>query len=230
MTSPPTTVLVTGAGGGLGKSIATTFLASGANVSVCDVDSSRLAATEAEWTDAGYSPSRFLTAAADVTDEAAVQRLVADTAAKFGGRLDVLVNNAGLMDDFSPVGSCTRESWDKVMSVNVLGPWHTCRAAIRQFEKQTAEGDGAPPGGVIVNVCSVAAKLGSVAGVAYTASKHVRKTFLFVMLLSVPMTSLENAWPFCVPGFRSLLRYMSKVHLNDGKFLLTKHIGSVGTE
>lgn len=195
MASPsttPTTVLITGGGGGLGKAIATAFLASGANVSVCDVSASRLAAAEREWAAlAGPGPDgaapRVLTTTADVTDEAAVEALVAATAARFGGRLDVLVNNAGVMDGFSPVGTCTREAWDRVMGVNLLGPFHMCRAAIAQFERQGAgegEGEGVgvggPRGGVIVNICSVAAKLGSVAGVAYTASKHVRRAiFLF---------------------------------------------------
>ncbi|PSS03198.1 hypothetical protein BD289DRAFT_449602 [Coniella lustricola] len=198
MTSPRRTVIVTGAAGGLGKAIAEAFLATGANVAICDVNVGRLAATEKEWTTvAGYSSDNFLTALTDVTDEASVEKLVADTVAKFG-RLDVLVNNAGIMDDFSPVNKCSRDLWDKVMGVNVLGPYNTMRAAITQFtvqeQNQTSHqnGDAASHGtsnsatsghtndaatatnggGVIINICSVAARSGHHAGAAYTASKH----------------------------------------------------------
>lgn len=97
MASPTRTVIVTGAAGGLGKAIAEAFLATGANVAICDVNPERLAATEKEWTTvAGYKPEKLLTRLTDVTDEASVEKLVADTVAKFG-RLDVLVNNAGIM-------------------------------------------------------------------------------------------------------------------------------------
>lgn len=103
------TVIVTGAGGGLGKAIATAFLAAGANVAICDVHQGRLSATEQEWASAGYKADRFLTTTTDVTNVTSVQKLIDDTAAKFG-RLDVLVNNAGILDDFSPVGECSPES------------------------------------------------------------------------------------------------------------------------
>lgn len=174
MSSQNFTAIVTGAGGGLGKSIATAFLANGANVAVCDVNKERLAATETEWVAAGYKPENVLTTPTDVTEETSVQKLVAATVAKFG-RVDVLVNNAGIMDDFSPVGDCSRELWDRVMGVNLVGPYNTCRAVIAQFEKQTPD-QGSPAvgggGGVIINICSVAARIGHFAGVAYTASKH----------------------------------------------------------
>ena len=106
---PSATVIVTGAGGGLGKAIATAFLAAGANVAICDVNQGRLSSTEQEWSSAGYKAERFLTTTTDVTNSASVQQLVDDTIAKFG-RLDVLVNNAGLMDDLAPVGECSPES------------------------------------------------------------------------------------------------------------------------
>jgi NAD(P)-dependent dehydrogenase (short-subunit alcohol dehydrogenase family) len=84
------TVIVTGAAGGLGKAIATAFLAAGANVVICDVNPERIASADAEW--AQSYPDKFLTQQTDVTDEAAVQKLVDAAVAKFG-RLDVLVNN-----------------------------------------------------------------------------------------------------------------------------------------
>lgn len=158
------TVIVTGAAGGLGKAIATAFLSAGANVVICDVNQERLASVESEWSQS-YA-GKFLTQQTDVTDEAAVQKLVDDTVAKFG-RLDVLVNNAGIMDDFAPVGACSRDQWDRVLGINLNGPFVTSKAAITQFEKQEGEGEY----GVIINIGSVSSVHGFKAGAAYTVSK-----------------------------------------------------------
>ncbi|ROV91614.1 hypothetical protein VSDG_07897 [Cytospora chrysosperma] len=160
-----TTVIVTGAGGGLGKAIATAFLATGANVAICDVNQERITATEQEWTSAGHKADKFLTAMTDVADRASVQKLVDDTVARFG-RLDVLVNNAGIMDNFSAVGDCAPEIWNRVLDVNLHGPFNACAAAVKQFQEQDQ------PGGLIFNICSIAARFGHFSGVAYTVSKH----------------------------------------------------------
>lgn len=162
---PSHTVIVTGAGGGLGKSIATAFLAAGSNVAICDVNQARLEVTEKEWLAAGHPAERILTTTTDVSDPASVQELVDKTAARFG-RLDLLVNNAGIMDDFSPAGECPPELWARVMGVNLNGPFYATRAAVAQFQKQEESS------GLIINICSVAAKSGHSAGAAYTASKH----------------------------------------------------------
>ncbi|KAJ4419930.1 hypothetical protein N0V82_004644 [Gnomoniopsis sp. IMI 355080] len=164
--STPATVLITGAGGGLGKATATAFLAAGANVVICDVNQGRLDSTSKEWTEAGYD-GKFLATTTNVTDPASVQEYVAAAVAKFG-RVDVVVNNAGIMDDFSGAAECTQEMWHRVMSVNVNGPYYLIQASIKQMEKQT---DGAP-GGVFINICSTSAVYGSTCGAAYTASKH----------------------------------------------------------
>lgn len=168
------TVIVTGAGGGLGKAIATAFLAAGSNVAICDVNPARLAATEQEWAAAGHAAEKVLTATTDVADEASVQALVDAAASRFG-RVDVLVNNAGIMDDFSPAAECPPELWARVLGVNLNGPFYATRSAVAQFRKQDGgeEGaGGAKGGGVIINICSVAARSGHSAGAAYTASKH----------------------------------------------------------
>ncbi|KAK4117735.1 NAD(P)-binding protein [Canariomyces notabilis] len=157
------TVIVTGAAGGLGKAIADAFLAAGANVVICDVNPQRIASVDEEW--AKSYAGRFLTQQADVTDEAAVQKLIDAAVTKFG-RLDVLVNNAGVMDDFSPVGACSKEKWDRVLNINLNGPFLTTKAAIAQFEKQEA-----PVRGVIINIGSNASTHGFKSGAAYTVSK-----------------------------------------------------------
>lgn len=162
---PSHTVIVTGGAGGLGKAIATAFLAAGSNVAACDVNQERLAATEQEWLAAGTEAERVLALMTDVTDPASVQALVDTTVARFG-RLDLLVNNAGIMDDFSPAAECSPEQWARVLGVNLNGPFYATRSAVAHFRKHE------PAGGLIINICSVAAKSGHNAGAAYTASKH----------------------------------------------------------
>lgn len=156
------TVIITGAAGGLGKAIADAFLVAGANVVICDVNPQRLASTEEEWTKS-YT-DKFIAQQTDVTDEEAVQKLFDAAVTKFG-RVDVLVNNAGVMDDFSPVGACSREQWDRVQNINVNGPFIATRAAIAQFEKQE------PAGGSIINIGSIASIHGFKSGAAYAVSK-----------------------------------------------------------
>jgi len=158
------TVLITGAAGGLGKEIAETFLAAGANVVICDINTSRLTTTNEEWSKS--HPGKYLTHQTDVTSESAIQDLIDQTIAKFS-RLDILINNAGIMDDFSSASTCPKPLWDRVLSINLTGPFLTTKAAITQFQKQNPS-----PGGVIINIASIGGVLGFQAGVAYTASKH----------------------------------------------------------
>jgi NAD(P)-dependent dehydrogenase (short-subunit alcohol dehydrogenase family) len=69
------------------------------------------------------------------------------------------------MDRFEPVGACSKETWDRVLDINLNGPFLTTKAAIAQFEKQE------PAGGVIINICSTASIQSFVSGAAYTVSK-----------------------------------------------------------
>ncbi|XXH02645.1 hypothetical protein Hte_009026 [Hypoxylon texense] len=156
-----TTVLVTGAAGGLGKAIATAYLEAGANVAVCDVNEERLSAARAELEPKGP----FLAARTDVTDEVAVAALVDDVVARFG-RLDILVSNAGMADKFDPVGTLSKEHWDRVLGLNLTGSFLAFRAAVNAMEKQS------PPGGTIIQIGSTSSTHGMASGVAYTVSKH----------------------------------------------------------
>lgn len=155
------TIVVTGAAGGLGKAIATAFLSAGANAAICDVSPERLASASSEFETA--HAGRFLASQMDITDEAAATAFIAAAVEKFG-KVDMLVNNAGIMDSFDPAGETDKSLWDRVMAVNATGSFLMTKAAVNVMVPAG--------GGTIINVGSVASYKGGAAGAAYTASKH----------------------------------------------------------
>ncbi|KAH8433027.1 SDR family NAD(P)-dependent oxidoreductase [Aspergillus melleus] len=159
------TVLVTGGAGGLGKAIATKYLEAGANVAICDINPQRLQDTAAEL--GGTEGRRIKAIQADITSSSEAQRLVDEVVAEFG-KLDILINNAGIMDRFDPVGDLDEGLWDKVIGVNLTAPFLLSKLAVRNMLAQEA----GKRDGCIVNIVSVAGKAGWAAGAAYTASKH----------------------------------------------------------
>lgn len=133
--------LVTGATLGIGKAIARRFIAEGAKLIVnSHRDDEAAAALRAE-----LDAEHALFVQADIADAAAVQAMVARGIAHFG-RLDVLVNNAG-MDMFTDPLQMTPEQWQRCFAVDLDGAWHCCRAALPQMLAQGA--------GSIVNIASV---------------------------------------------------------------------------
>ncbi|KIW05819.1 uncharacterized protein PV09_03025 [Verruconis gallopava] len=154
--------LVTGSANGLGKGVALAFLEAGAKVVLCDINEGRLKEAEAELSGKGAVFAHKV----DTTDEASVEALMSAAVDAFG-KIDVLVNNAGIMDTFTPVGEQDKAQWDRVMAVNVTGTMLVTKHFIRHVLGQTAAAAAA-----IVNVGSLASFKGWVAGAAYTASKH----------------------------------------------------------
>ncbi len=152
--------IVTGAGSGMGKAIADLFTKEGAKVVVADIDIASLDKVVANIKTAGGTVTAVV---ANVAKEQDIQNMI-DTAVSTYGTLDVLVNNAGIMDNFVPAAEVTDELWEKVFSVNVTGPMRAIRKALPIFIKNGA--------GVIVNIASAGGLWGSRAGVSYTASKH----------------------------------------------------------
>jgi len=149
--------IITGAGGGLGKSIAQAFIAAGAETVLVDVNQNYLSSAVAELGDNAHG------IVGDVTSDTSVQSILDETITKFG-RVDVLVNNAGIMDNFAPVGDVELKTWEKVLAVNLTGPMLMSRAVVKHFL--------AKEGGVILNVSSLGGLFGNRAGAAYTSSKH----------------------------------------------------------
>lgn len=152
--------IVTGAGAGMGKAIASLFASEGCKVVAADINAHRLEALKADIAASGGEVTPLL---ANMAVEADIENMI-QTALTEYGRLDILVNNAGIMDHFAPVGELDNEMWDKVMKINVEGPFKAMRSAVRIF---LAQGSG-----VILNIASVGGLQGARAGAAYTTSKH----------------------------------------------------------
>jgi NAD(P)-dependent dehydrogenase (short-subunit alcohol dehydrogenase family) len=149
--------VVTGAGSGIGLAIAQRFVAEGANVVAADWNEE---AIEAAARSIGGS---ILAVTVNVADETACIGMIDRAVAEFG-RIDVLVNNAGVMDGFQSVADVDNETWRRCLAVNLDGPMFAMR---RTVPLMLANG-----GGSIINIASVAALGGGAAGAAYTASKH----------------------------------------------------------
>jgi NAD(P)-dependent dehydrogenase (short-subunit alcohol dehydrogenase family) len=154
------TTIITGAGSGMGKAMALLFAAEGANVVAADIRQQDLAAVVNAIRLAGGEATGIL---CDVGSEDDVRILVEGAVAAYGS-VDVLVNNAGVMDDFLPVEHVSNEVWNRVLRINVNGPFFACREVVPRMLKQGK--------GVIINIASVGGLEGGRAGVTYTTSKH----------------------------------------------------------
>ncbi|KAK5055390.1 hypothetical protein LTR84_013140 [Exophiala bonariae] len=153
--------LVTGGGGGLGKEISKQLLANGAKVVICDINQDLLDATSKEFSDKGT----LLTIQCDITNTESVEAMFEKIVQTYG-QLDVLINNAGLMDRFDPVGDLEQDLWAKVIAVNLTAPYLLSKLAVRHFLARAATN------AAIVNIGSLSSQTGFSAGAAYTASKH----------------------------------------------------------
>lgn len=154
-------VVVTGASSGMGWQIALDFAKEGANVVAVARRKERL---DELVKDAQGLEGTIVAYPGDVTLQEVNEGMI-DFAIKEFGSLDVLVNNAGIMDEFKPVTEMDNDLWNRVMKVNLEGPMFAMRKAVQVMLEQKT-------GGNIVNVASIGGIKGCRAGAAYTASKH----------------------------------------------------------
>ena len=152
--------IVTGAGSGIGREIALLYAAQGAKVVVADVNLDAARSVVAEIAQTGGVSNELQM---NVSNEADVQKAVADTVSRYG-RLDIMVNNAGI----SSVGNLletSAEEFDRVMAVNLKGVFLCSKYAVAQMVGQQ------PAGGVLVNMASVAGMIAVDRRAAYGTSK-----------------------------------------------------------
>jgi NAD(P)-dependent dehydrogenase (short-subunit alcohol dehydrogenase family) len=158
MTEPTArTVVVTGAARGIGLAAAKRFLADGWRVALIDIDEPALRATHA----ALISPETTLPLPCDVADPEAVSGAFDAVMARFG-RVDALVNNAGIAV-FGPILETSYADWQRVLAVNLTGPFLCTQAAAPLMREQG--------GGAIVNITSISGLRASTLRVAYGTSK-----------------------------------------------------------
>ncbi|MGH9741784.1 MAG: SDR family NAD(P)-dependent oxidoreductase [Candidatus Acidiferrum sp.] len=150
--------LITGGGTGIGRAIALAFGREGARVAVAGRREEKLQETLRELEKQG---SEGLGVVCDVGKARDAEKAVEETAKKFG-RLNVLVNNAGVLQA-STIEGVSEEQWDKLMTINLKGPFLMCRAALPEFRKAG--------GGAIVNIGSVLGLVAMKGRAAYCASK-----------------------------------------------------------
>jgi len=150
-------VVITGAGGGIGREAAILFSEEGATVCVADVSAEQGEQTVAACREAFFQP-------VDVADSASVDGMYTATVERYGG-IDVLYNNAGIMPaDDASILDTVPEAWDRVLDVNAKGVYLCCKHGIPRLLERG--------GGSVINVASFVALVGAATSqIAYTASK-----------------------------------------------------------
>lgn len=150
--------MVTGAARGIGQATALKLAAEGADIALCDLQKDWIAETEAKVRDLGHRAESF---AVDVSSSEDVTRAVGEVEKAFG-RIDVLVNNAGITKD-GLLMRMTEDDWDAVLDINLKGAFLCTKAVSRLMMKQRA--------GAIVNVASIIGLIGNPGQCNYSASK-----------------------------------------------------------
>ncbi|MCS3472012.1 D-sorbitol dehydrogenase (acceptor) [Pseudomonas sp. JUb42] len=148
--------LITGSARGIGQAFAQAYIGEGATVAIADINLERARATASELGPQAY-PVRM-----DVTEQASIDAAFAEVISKTG-KLDILVNNAALFD-LAPITQITRDSYERLFSINVAGTLFTLQAAARQMISQGH-------GGKIINMASQAGRRGEALVGVYCASK-----------------------------------------------------------
>jgi len=157
-------VLVTGAGAGIGRATALAMAEAGAAVAAADID---LAAARRTAVEAAGNDRRAIAIEADCGDVASIEAMIARTVAELG-RLDVIVNNAGVTR-YAEIMDLTEADWDRIHRVNAKGVFFCLQRAAREMIGQNQSGGG---GGRIINIASISGRgYAGASNAAYAASK-----------------------------------------------------------
>jgi 3-oxoacyl-[acyl-carrier protein] reductase len=150
------TAIVTGAATGIGEAIAHRLASSGATVAIVDLD------LDGAGQVAAAIGGEAFAVRADVTRSPEIEQAVATILARTG-RIDILVNCAGIAGKAAPIWEQTNDDWDRNIALNLTGPFYFCRAVVPHMRQRGY--------GRIVNIASIAGKEGNPRMVAYSASK-----------------------------------------------------------
>ncbi len=153
--------VVTGASSGMGRDIARALCQEGATVIAVARRQNRLEELAEKCKD---MDGKILPYVADLMNDPENEKMI-DYAVEKGGKLDILINNAGMMDEMKPVGEVDDDLYQRVMTLNAKSPMIAMKRAVQVMEKQEK-------GGNIVNVASIGGTNGCKAGAVYTMSKH----------------------------------------------------------
>ncbi len=207
--------LVTGGSRGIGRAISLALAAEGVAVGVNYHSGAGPAREVVE--EIRQNGGRALALQAEVSDRAQVETMFAALADEFGG-LDFLVNNAGVMGQ-TQFMKITEEDWDRVLDINLKGVFNCCQAAIPFFQKREA-------GGKIVNISSVAGKMGGLSGAQYAASKA--GVIGLTMALSTEFAG-KKVWVNAItPGPIRTEMYEGLPDEVKQRFADSTHVGRVG--
>lgn len=152
-------VVVTGAGSGMGRAMVHEFVAEGARVAALDINEVNAAST----VKALESPERAIAVHADVSSVESVDAAMAEIA-EWAGPVDILCNNAGIVDSFRPAHEIPLDEWHRTIAVDLTGPFLMARAVIPGMLERGA--------GIIINTASISSFSAGGGGSAYTSAKH----------------------------------------------------------
>ncbi|QGT98669.1 Oxidoreductase, short-chain dehydrogenase/reductase family [Candidatus Syntrophocurvum alkaliphilum] len=152
--------IITGAGSGMGRAIGILFAKEGAKVVLADYNAQTVAETSDIITQHG---GKSIALTIDMAHLNQIESLIYTTIEQYS-KLDILVNNAGIFDESKVATEIDEAFWDKILDVNLKGPFWACKLAIPHMIKN---GNGS-----IVNIASIAGLIGGAGGAAYTTSKH----------------------------------------------------------
>jgi NAD(P)-dependent dehydrogenase (short-subunit alcohol dehydrogenase family) len=199
--------VITGAGSGMGRAMAILFAQEGAKIVAGDWHQKTLDEVVAMVSAAG---GEIVGMQGNIALQADAESLV-DRAHSHFGRIDILCNNAGVMDQFQGVGEVSDDIWRRVLGINLDGPMFASRRAVPLM---VAQGSGS-----IINVASVASLSGAAAGAAYTTSKHAL----------VGLTK-NTAWFYGPKGVRCNAIAPGGVATNIAASMDMAHLDAYGTQ
>lgn len=211
-------VVVTGAGRGIGKAVAVAFAAEGASVAV---NAAHAHTAEAAAQEAGQSGSKVIAIEADVSDERQVANMIDRASAEFG-KIDILVNNAGVSQPLMPLVEQSTTDFDRTIAINLRGTYLCCKTAAKGMIERRS--------GKILNVGSITAHTGAPMRTAYGPSKAA--VVNLTMVLAMELAKYDINVNSISPGYvltDLVENFLSQGKLNEQAILNRTPLGRMST-